>query len=49
MTAPRIYCPITGSTYLKAIFGTPIKVSTVFADKQKFGFALKVRIQHRSG
>lgn len=47
-TAPWIYCPITDSICLKAIFGTSVKVSTVFADKQKFGFALKVKMQHRS-
>lgn len=38
MTALWIYCQITDSTYLKAIFGTSIEVSTVFAEKQKFGF-----------
>lgn len=48
MTAPWIYCPITDSTHLKAIFGTSMEVSTVLADKQKFGFALKVKIQQRN-
>lgn len=36
------------STHLKAIFGTSMEVSTVLADKQKFGFALKVKIQQRN-